>query len=95
MGGGDVAEYATGSDRGELLVVTDEPDDGAALDGVRNDAVEDEGVGHAGFVDHNQRACLDGSHEVRGGGVREAVVELGQRLARHPGRFRQRGGRRG
>ncbi len=95
MGGGDVAKYAAGPDRGELLVVTDEPDDGAAVDGVRDDAVEGEGVGHAGFVDHHERAWTDGAHERGAGGVDEVVVEFGECLARHCGRFRLRGGRHG
>ena len=54
VGGLDVAEHAAGADRGELLVVTDQPDTAAPLDDVADRGVEGEGVGHAGLVDHHQ-----------------------------------------
>ena len=54
MGGLDVAEDAAGADRGELLIVTDQPDAAAAVDDELDGGVEGEGVGHAGLVDDHQ-----------------------------------------
>ena len=50
----DVAEDAAGADRGELLIITDQPDTGTSIDGELHGGVEGEGVGHAGFVDDHQ-----------------------------------------
>jgi hypothetical protein len=47
----DVAEDATGADCGELLIITDQADTRAAIDGELDGGVEGQGVGHAGFVD--------------------------------------------
>jgi hypothetical protein len=51
---GDVAEHAAGADRGELLVVTDQPNTAAASDDEMHGGVEGEGVGHPGLIDHDQ-----------------------------------------
>jgi hypothetical protein len=50
----DVAEYAAGADRGELLIITNQPDTGTSIDGELHGRVEGEGVGHAGLVDDDQ-----------------------------------------
>ena len=50
----DVAEDAAGADRGELLIITDQPDTRTATDGELDGGVEGDGVGHAGFVDDHQ-----------------------------------------
>jgi hypothetical protein len=50
----DVAEDAAGSDRSELLIITNQPDTRPAVDGEPDCGVEGEGVGHAGFVDDHQ-----------------------------------------
>jgi hypothetical protein len=50
----DVAEDAAGADRGELLIITDQADACAAVDGELDCGVEGQGVGHAGFVDDDQ-----------------------------------------
>jgi hypothetical protein len=50
----DVAEDAAGSDRSELLIITNQPDTRPAVDGEPDCRVEGEGVGHAGFVDDHQ-----------------------------------------
>jgi hypothetical protein len=39
----DVAEDAAGADRGELLIITDQPDTGTAIDGELDGGVEGEG----------------------------------------------------
>ena len=54
VGVGDVAEDAAGADRGELLIITDQPDTRPAAESELNCGVEGEGVGHAGFVDDQQ-----------------------------------------
>ena len=55
MGLFDVAEDTAGADRGELLIITDQPDTRTAIDGELHGGVEGEGVGHAGFIDDHQR----------------------------------------
>ncbi len=54
MGVLDVAEDTAGADRGELLIITDQPDTRTAFDGELDGGVEGEGVGHAGFIDDHQ-----------------------------------------
>ena len=61
----DVAEDAAGSDRGELLIITDQPDTRPAVDGEPDCGVEGEGVGHAGLVDDDQRRRSDPRRPVR------------------------------
>ena len=55
----DVAEDAAGADRGELLIITDQPDTRPAVDGVLDGGVEGQGVGHPGLVDDDQGAPVD------------------------------------
>ena len=55
----DVAEDAAGADRGELLIIPDQPDTRTAGDGELDGGVEGEGVGHAGFVDDHQGRRAD------------------------------------
>ena len=50
----DVAKHAAGADRGELLIISDQPDTRTATDGELDGGVEGQGVGHAGFVDDHQ-----------------------------------------
>ena len=52
----DVAEDAAGADRGELLIITDQPDTRPAVDGELDGGVEGQGVGHPGLVDDHQGA---------------------------------------
>ena len=61
----DVAEDAAGSDRGELLIITNQPDTRPAADGEPDCGVEGQGVGHAGLVDDDQRRRSDPRHPVR------------------------------
>ncbi len=61
----DVAEDAASTDRGELLIITDQPDNRAATDGELDCGVEGEGVGHAGLVDDDQRRRSDPRRPVR------------------------------
>jgi hypothetical protein len=51
VGVGDVAEDTAGADRGELLIITDQPHTRTTTDGELYGRVEGEGVSHAGFVD--------------------------------------------
>jgi len=55
MGVGDVAEDTAGADGGELLIISDQPDTRTSIDGELHGRVEGEGVGHAGFIDDDQR----------------------------------------
>ena len=49
----DVAEYAAGADRRELLIITDQPDAAASPHNEIDGGVEGEGVGHSRLVnDH-------------------------------------------
>ena len=61
----DVAEDAAGSDRGELLIITNQPNTRAAVDGEPDCGVEGQGVGHAGLVDDDQRRRSDTRRPVR------------------------------
>ena len=61
----DVAEDAAGADRGELLIITDQPDTRPAVDGEPDCGVEGQGVGHAGLVDDDQRRRSDPGRPVR------------------------------
>ena len=61
----DVAEDAAGADRGELLIITDQPDTRTTIDGELDGGVEGEGVGHAGFVDDHQGRRADPRRPVR------------------------------
>ena len=70
----DVAEDAAGADRGELLIITDQPDTRTAIDGELHGGVEGEGVGHAGFVDDHQGRRAD-----RGRPVGQVAVLAGTR----------------
>ena len=59
VGVGDVAEHAAGADRGQLLVVTDQPDTPPRPMTNCDGGVEGEGVGHAGLVDDDQGRRAD------------------------------------
>ena len=50
----DVAEDTAGADRGELSIITNQPDTRPESDGELHGRVEGEGVGHAGFIDDHQ-----------------------------------------
>jgi hypothetical protein len=50
VAGLDVAEHTAGTDGGELLIITDQPDTAAAADDELHGGVEGERVGHPGLV---------------------------------------------
>jgi hypothetical protein len=54
VGVGDVAEDAAGAHRGELLIITNQPDTRAPVDGEPHGGIEDESVGHTRFIDDHQ-----------------------------------------
>jgi hypothetical protein len=54
MGLFDVAEDTAGTDRSELLIITDQPDTRTTMDGELHGRVKGESVGHARFVDDHQ-----------------------------------------
>ena len=95
---GDVAEHPAGADRGELRVVTDQPDAAAAVEHEIEDPGEVGGAGHAGLVEEHQRAGADPPYPLRTVAGVQGVQQLGQGvrlpadlLAEHRGRG---GGRR-
>ena len=55
VAGFDVAEHPAGTDRGQLLIITDKPNAAAAADDELDGGVEGECVGHPGFVYQHQR----------------------------------------
>src|SRR5215213_12033969 len=57
----NVAEDAAGSDRGELLIITNQSDTRTTTDGELDGGVEGERVGHAGLVDDHQCRRADRS----------------------------------
>jgi hypothetical protein len=61
----DVAEDTAGADRGELLIISDQSDVRAAIDGELHGGVEGQGVGHAGFVDDHQGRRADPRSPIR------------------------------
>jgi hypothetical protein len=50
----DVAQDAAGADRGELLIISDQPDTPTLTDHEPHRDVEGHGVGYPGFVDDHQ-----------------------------------------
>jgi len=50
-----MSEDAAGAVRGELLIISDQSDTRTSTDGELHGRVEGEGVGHAGFIDDQQR----------------------------------------
>ena len=54
VGVGDVAEDTAGADRGELLIISDQPHTPTTSDHELDGGVEGQSVGHAGFVDDHQ-----------------------------------------
>jgi hypothetical protein len=61
----DVAEHATGADRGELLIISDQPYTRTPSHSELGGAVEGEGVRHAGLVDDHQCRRPDRCRPVR------------------------------
>jgi hypothetical protein len=80
VAGLDVAEYAAGADRGELLIITDKPDAAAAADDELDGGVQGEGVGHPGFVDDHQRGSADAFRPIGQVIVVDGPGELSQRF---------------
>ena len=65
VGMGDVAKDTAGADRGELLIIPNQPDTRTSIDRELHGRVEGEGVGHAGFIDDHQRRWADRGRPVR------------------------------
>ena len=65
MGLFDVAEDAASTDRGELLIITDQPNTRTSIDGEPDCGVEGESVSHAGLIDDDQRRRSDTRCPVR------------------------------
>ena len=54
VGVADVAQHTAGADRGELLIIPDQPDTRTSIESEFDGGLEGQGVGHAGVVDDQQ-----------------------------------------
>ena len=88
----DVAEDAAGTDRGELLIITNQPDTRPAPDGEPDCGVEGQGVGHAGLVDDHQRRRSDPGRPVRQLAVPQGPGEFGECVGADAGLLAENGG---
>jgi hypothetical protein len=93
-----VAEDAAGADRGELLIIPDQPNTRPSIDGELHGRLEGQGVGHAGLIDDHQCRRADRGRPVRQLTVPQRPGELGEGvgadaslLAKNSGRGRGRG----
>ena len=89
----DVAEDTAGADRGELLIITDQPDTRTTMKSELDRCIEGEGVGHPGFVDDDQGRRPDRSSPPGQLAVLEGPGELGKGVGTNAGFFAQDGGR--
>jgi hypothetical protein len=64
VGVSDVAEDTAGADGGQLLIITNQPNTRTSIDGELHGRVEREGVGHAGFINDQQRRLADSGRPV-------------------------------
>ena len=81
----DVAKDTAGADRGELLIISDQPDTRTSIDGELDGCVEGESVGHAGFVDDHQCRRPDRGRPVGQVAVPQRPGELGEGVAADAG----------
>ena len=84
----EASEGTAGVDGGELVVVADEDDFGAAGGGVVEESGEGAGADHRGFVDHQHVGGL----QLGAAGVVELVEEAVDRLGGDPGSLFELGG---
>jgi hypothetical protein len=77
----DVAKHTASADRGELLIISDEPDTPTTIDGELDGGVEGQGVGHAGFIDDHQCRPADRCRPVRKLAMVKGPGELGEGVA--------------
>jgi hypothetical protein len=78
MGLLDVAEDTAGADRGELLIITNQPDARATTDGELDSGVEGESVGHARFIDDHQSRRSNRGRPVRRAAMVKGPGEFGE-----------------
>jgi hypothetical protein len=76
----DVTKHTTGADRGELLIITDQPDTAATLHNELDGGAQGEGVGHAGFVNNRHRGPGDAVRPVGQVSVVDGSRTPGQRF---------------
>ncbi len=81
VGLGQVTQDAAGGDRGELLVVADQPNRAAAADDPLDRRGEVGGGAQAGLVDDHQGALVDGLGPRGQPHLRQGVDEFGQGVA--------------
>jgi hypothetical protein len=61
----DLAKDTAGADRGELLIITNQPDTCPTINGEPDGGVEGQSVGHARLVDDHQSRLADRCRPVR------------------------------
>jgi hypothetical protein len=81
----DVAEDATSTDRGELVIITNQPDTRAAVESESDCGVEGQGVGHASLVDDQQGRRAEPGRPVRQFTVLEGPGQFGQSVGADAG----------
>jgi hypothetical protein len=81
----DVAEDAAGADRGELVIITNQPNTRPAVNSEPDCGVEGQGVGHARFVNDDQRRRSDPRRPVRQVAMIKGLGEFGQSLGADAG----------
>jgi hypothetical protein len=94
----DVAEDTAGTDRGELLIISDQPYVRAQSDSKLDGGVQGQSVAHARFVDDQQGRRADRCRPIRQLTMLEGPDESGEGIAADPGLLREdsgRGSRRG
>ena len=95
MGVFDVAKHAANADRGELLIISHQPDTPTPSDHELHGAVEGKGVGHSGFIDYHQGRRADPRSPIRQIMVLQRPGELGEGVAADSGVLGEDGGRGG
>ena len=94
MGGFDVTQDAAGADRGELLVIADQPDAAPGIEDVADHLEQAQRVGHARLIDQHERALIDAGQVRVGGALVEVPAQLGQCVGGRTGLVAQLLGRR-
>ena len=76
----DVAEHSPSANGGELLVVADEANRGAAFENEADRGVQGEGVGHASLINQHQRAGPNVAGDLVFRTALDRMNEFGQRV---------------
>ena len=89
VAGLDVTEHPAGTDRGELLIITDQSHTAAAVHDEADRGIQGERVGHPGLVDDHKSGSADALRPIRYVSVVDGPSELRQCLGRRAGGITQ------